>query len=157
MRDEGVYKTPIDKKKKIFTAYSWLTEQISKDLSNKKLINYNSKSLQGKLHKKKDLLSWEMVKKTYLEPKFLSPCHAGGLFGVITSNGKIYPCEILEHKLLGDLRENNMDFMIIWRNKITTDTKKNIIKDKCNCTYECALTIIFLKLEISSKFVIIFF
>ena len=28
-----------------------------------------------------------------------------------------------------------MDFMKIWRNKITTDTKKNIIKGKCNCTY----------------------
>lgn len=140
VRDEGVYKTPLDKKKKIFAAYNWLTEQIAKDLADKKVKNYNSNSLQGKLHEKKDLLSWEMVKKTYLEPKFLSPCHAGGLFGIITSNGKIYPCEILEDKLLGDLRENNMDFMRIWSNKITTDAKKNIIKDKCNCTYECALT-----------------
>ena len=99
-----------------------------------------------------------MVKKTYLEPKFLSPCHAGGLFGIITSNGKIYPCEILEDKLLGDLRENNMDFMRIWSNKITTDAKKNIIKDKCNCTYECALTYNILgNWSVSSKFVIFFF
>ena len=50
MRDEGVYKTPIDKKYlQLIVGHG--TD--SKDLSNKKLINYNSKSLQGKLHKKK--------------------------------------------------------------------------------------------------------
>ena len=90
--------------------------------------------------RKKDLISWEMVKKTYLEPKYLSPCHAGGLFGVITSDGKVFPCEILENKLLGNLRECNMNFMDIWRNKETTEAKKYIIKSKCNCNYECALT-----------------
>ena len=73
-----------------------------------------------------------MVKKMYLEPKFLSPCHAGGLFGIITANGKIYPCEILEGKELGDLRENDMDLMKIWNNQKAKDTKNFILKSKCN-------------------------
>ena len=140
VRDEGIYKTPMNKKKEIFLAYEWLTDQIAKEMTNDKIMNYNDNSLQGKLHRKKDLISWDMVKKTYLEPKFISPCHAGGLFGIITSNGKIFPCEILEDKLLGDLRDNNMDFMKIWKNKTTNEVKRNIIKSKCNCTYECALT-----------------
>ena len=67
----------------------------------------------------------------YLEPKYLSPCHAGGLFGIITANGMIYPCEILENKLLGSLRDNEMQFMKIWKNRTTKDTKKWIIESKC--------------------------
>ena len=102
--------------------------------------NYNSKSLQGKLHSKKDEISWKLVKEMYLKPKYISPCHAGGLFGIISSAGLVYPCEILEDKLLGDLRKNQMDFMKIWRNQATHDVKKFISKSNCNCTYECALT-----------------
>ena len=81
-----------------------------------------------------------MIKKMYLDSKYLSPCHAGSLFGIITANGMVYPCEILENKLLGNLRENNMNFMKIWKNQTTKDTKKFIKQTNCNCTYECALT-----------------
>jgi MoaA/NifB/PqqE/SkfB family radical SAM enzyme len=140
VRDEGVYKIPNEKKKKIFKAYSWLTNNIKKLTNEKKLNNYNLKSLQGKLHNKKDQISWELVKKMYLQPKYISPCHAGGLFGIITANGLVYPCEILEDKLLGNLRDNNMNFMEIWKSSKTKDAKNFIIKSKCNCTYECALT-----------------
>ena len=48
--------------------------------------------------------------------------------------------EILENKLLGDLRKNEMNFMKIWNNKDTAETKDFIKKTNCNCTYECALT-----------------
>ena len=140
VRDEGVYATPTDKQKKILEAYDWLTNEIKNKMKTGKIINYNSNSLQGRLHQKKDIISWEMIKKMYLEPKYISPCHAGSLFGIISSKGKIHPCEILEGKELGDLRENDMDFMKIWNNQKTKDTKKFILKSKCNCTYECALS-----------------
>ena len=140
VRDEGVYKTPAEKREKIFNAYNWLTNQIKEKMKDKKIINYNSQSIQGKLHEKKDIISWKMVKKMYLQPKYLSPCHAGGLFGIITGNGMIYPCEILENKLLGNLRNVDMDFMKIWKNQKTKETKNFIKNTNCNCTYECALT-----------------
>ena len=140
VRDEGVYKTPEEKKKKIFEAYSWLTNEIKIKTKSGKILNYNSKSIQGKLHQKKDLISWEMVKKMYLKPKYISPCHAAGLFGIITANGLVYPCEILENKLMGNLRDIDMQFMKIWKSDKTRETKKYILKNKCNCTYECALT-----------------
>ena len=140
VRDEGVYKTPNEKKEKIFKAYSWLTNKIKEMSKEKKINNYNLKSIQGKLHNKKDEISWEMVKKMYLNPKYISPCHAGSLFGIISSKGLVYPCEILEDKLLGDLRDNDMDFMKIWKNQTTNNTKKFILNSNCNCTYECALT-----------------
>ena len=75
-----------------------------------------------------------------MEPHYISPCHAGSLFGIITANGMVYPCEILEDKFLGDLRGVNMNFKKIWQNHLTSDVKKFIKKTKCNCTYECALT-----------------
>ena len=140
VRDEGVYKTPKEKKEKIFKAYSWLTNKIKELTDQKKINNYNLKSLQGKLHNKKDKISWDLIKKMYLDPKYISPCHAGSLFGIITASGLVYPCEILENKLLGNLRENNMDFMKIWKNQTTKQTKDFILDTKCNCTYECALT-----------------
>ena len=140
VRDEGVYKTPQEKREKIFKAYTWLTNKIQEMTKEKKMNNYNSRSLQGKLHSKKDEISWKLVKEMYLKPKSISPCHAGGLFGIISSAGLVYPCEILEDKLLGDLRKNQMDFMKIWKNQATHEVKKFISKSNCNCTYECALT-----------------
>ena len=38
VRDEGVYKTPNEKKENIFKAYSWLTNKI-KEMSKEKKIN----------------------------------------------------------------------------------------------------------------------
>tara|TARA_B100000965_G_C19566584_1_gene747113 strand:+ start:52 stop:1152 length:1101 start_codon:yes stop_codon:yes gene_type:complete len=140
VRDEGVFKTPQEKREKIFNAYCWLTDKIKEYTKNKKLRNYNLNSIQGKLHSKKDELSWDLTRKMYLEPKYISPCHAGSLFGIITAAGLVYPCEILEDRLLGNLRENKMDFMKIWKNAVTNEAKNFILKSKCNCTYECALT-----------------
>ena len=140
VRDEGVYKTPETKRKKIFEAYCWLTDRIS-ELSDQGLLkNYNKKSLQGRLHNEKDKISWDLVKQMYLEPKYISPCHAGSLFGIISAAGLIYPCEILEGKVLGDLRKNEMNFMKIWNNHETKEVKKFIKDTNCNCTYECALS-----------------
>ncbi len=140
VRDEGVYKTPLEKRKKILDAYNFLTNKIQKYCEEGKMIGYNEKSLQGRLHKRKDFISWKLVKEMYLKPKYISPCHSGSLFGIITAKGDVYPCEILEDKLLGNLRNNNYDFIKIWKNDKTQDVKKFIKKTKCNCTYECALT-----------------
>ena len=140
VRDEGVYKTPQSKREKIYSAYSWLTGKIT-ELTKEGLIkNYNTKSIQGKLHNKKDKISWDLTKKMYLKPKYISPCHAAGLFGIISASGLVYPCEILENRVLGDLRKNDMNFMKIWKSQKTLDTKNFIKKTNCHCTYECALT-----------------
>ena len=140
VRDEGVYKTPEIKKKKIYEAYSWLTNKILQSTKDGIIKNYNTDTLQGRLHNKKDEISWNLSKKMYLEPHYISPCHAGGLFGIITASGLVYPCEILEDKVLGDLKKNDMNFMKIWNNQKTLETKNFIKKTNCHCTYECALT-----------------
>jgi radical SAM protein with 4Fe4S-binding SPASM domain len=140
VRDEGVFTTPIEKKKKILDAYDWITSQIEKMSKNKELSNYNSSSLQGRLHRKKDFISWKIIKETYLRPKYISQCYAGSLFGIIKANGDVFPCEILEDKKIGNLKDYNFDFMKLWNSKKNGETKNFIKKTNCNCTYECALT-----------------
>jgi radical SAM protein with 4Fe4S-binding SPASM domain len=139
VRDEGVYKTPQDKKDRILAAYTWLTDEIKKLKKINKITNYGD-SLQGRIHNKKDDISWEMVKKIYKDNSYISPCHASSLFGVITADGKVYPCEILEDKLIGDLRKNNFNFLEVWNSQENKDVKNFILKTKCKCTYECAMS-----------------
>lgn len=139
VRDEGVYKTAPEKKQKILDAYSWLTNKII-EFQKKKIINNYNNSIQGKIHNRKDKISWEMVKRIYKTNEYISPCHASSLFGVITSDGKVYPCEILEDKLIGNLRDYEMNFINLWNNDNNKDVKKYIKKIKCRCTYECALS-----------------
>ena len=139
VRDEGVYKMPKEKKDAMLSAYTWLTDAIKKLKKSGKIKNYNN-SLQGKIHNKKDEISWEMVKKIYKNNSYLSPCHASSLFGVITADGKVYPCEILEDKLVGDLRENDFDFLKVWNSEKNKDIKNFISKTNCTCTYECAIS-----------------
>ena len=67
-------------------------------------------------------------------------CFAGRLFGIVSANGDVYPCEILEDKKIGNLRENNMNFKEIWNSQRNIQTRKFIKDTKCNCTYECALS-----------------
>ena len=139
VRDEGVYARPKEKVDEILTAYDWLTNKI-KEYQNKKMINNYANSIQGKIHNKKDEISWDLIKKIYKENKFISPCHASSLFGVITADGKVYPCEILEDKLIGDLRNFDMNFMKLWTTQENKDIKKFILDSKCKCTYECAMS-----------------
>ncbi len=140
VRDEGVYKRPKDKIKKILSAYNWLTGKIEEYQENKRIKNYNTKSIQGKIHNKKDKISWQLTKEIYENNKYISPCHASTLFGIITADGKVHPCEILEDKMLGDLRENDMNFMKVWNSQKKQEVKNFILDTKCKCTYECALS-----------------
>ena len=137
VRDEGIYKTPFEDKKKLIEAYKLLTDKIKHDESKNILEGYNTKTLQGRLQNTKNKIMYKNIISTYLEPKFISNCYAGSTFGVINADGSVYPCEILD-KPLGSLRDYDMNFMKLWADTKTLDTKKWIKDTKCNCTYECA-------------------
>lgn len=66
-------------------------------------------------------------------------CMAGRIFNVITENGDVYPCEMLNRKM-GNLREYDMNFRKLWENPAAKDIRRYIDTRKCLCTYECAMT-----------------
>ena len=74
----------------------------------------------------------------YLEPHYISPCHAGGLFGIITASGLVYPCEILDSShMIGNIRDYNLNFKNLWLSNKAKEEVSFIRKTKCFCTHEC--------------------
>jgi MoaA/NifB/PqqE/SkfB family radical SAM enzyme len=137
VRDEGVYNIPLEEKEFILTAYSQLSEQVAKDMKSGKLGGYDTSTLLGRMMNKKNMIVNQIIKETYLEPKYISDCFAGSLFGVIGADGTVFPCEILERPL-GSLREYDYDFLALWNSSKVLETRKWVKDTKCNCTYECA-------------------
>jgi len=137
VRDEGVYKIPIDHKKAILNAYTNLTNRITNDLKSGVLKGWSSATVQGRMMNKKNQLMYSIMDDIYLEPRYVTPCRAGSIFGVIEADGRVRPCEILE-KYMGNLRDYDMDLIRLWRDLASDDLRRWIADSKCNCHYDCA-------------------
>ncbi|MDP3728012.1 MAG: radical SAM protein [bacterium] len=111
-------------------------------------LNYYKKffQLQSK-SRKKGMKSWirdymnklrtGMIIKTVEEKKYILPCTAGTLMAVMYEKGDVYPCELLNHKPLGNVREFEYDFTKLWTSTVTKNSAKWIKDTKCYCTHEC--------------------
>ena len=140
MREEGIIKSiEPEIKTQILQAYKELTDNIRKDTLKKKIDGY--RGMQGALMNAKNMIVNKIIQKTYLQKRFISYCSAGTLFGVIYANGDVYPCEILEDKKLGNVRDFNLNFMALWEDKAAKEFKGWVRDTKCNCTFECAWSI----------------
>ena len=84
----------------------------------------------------------ELVNKTHEENKYITPCYAGNLSGVMYPEGDVYPCEILDktHKI-GNIRDFDLDFRKLWLSQKAKEEVKFIRKTKCFCTHECFNTV----------------
>ena len=87
----------------------------------------------------KNKMVYDKVYKTAKDNEFISNCHAGSLFGVISPSGDVFPCEILDTKY-GNLRDFDYDLPSIWKSQLKQNFCKKIKDEKCFCTYECAWT-----------------
>ena len=88
----------------------------------------------------KNIILNQIIRSTYLKPKYIVPCAAASLFAVIYANGDVYPCEILNNPL-GNLRKYGMDFMRLWDTREVKECRVFIRNTRCNCVYGCAWTI----------------
>jgi len=79
-----------------------------------------------------------LTNKIYEENKYVTPCYAGNLSGVMYPEGDVYPCEILgdEHKI-GNIRDFDLNFKKLWLSHKAKKEVKFIRKSKCYCTHEC--------------------
>ena len=139
VRNEGVFSIKDDLKNKLLLAYKDLTSLITKEIKQKKLRGFSNFSLTGEILNAKNEISFDMVQKSYLKPKFYTQCVAGSIFGVIQSDSNIYPCEILKEPLR-NIKDYNLEFMSLWKNKKSNETRKWIKDTKCNCHWECIYT-----------------
>lgn len=141
MREEGVVSS-IDPaiKKRINKAYIDLTEQIMEDLSNKKSVGYK-KSLIGRILNVKNTILYNMLQNNYTEEKYFSQCPSGSVFIVLYANGEVFPCEVLDSRGLGNIRDYNFDIYKLLDNASSQAARTFIKESKCHCIYECALGI----------------
>lgn len=87
----------------------------------------------------RDIIGRQLTIKIVKEGKFQIPCYAGNLTGVITSNGDVYPCELLNDKI-GNLRENGYNLRELWQSEKARAIRKQIRQTRCFCTHECFIT-----------------
>jgi len=126
-------------RKKIYASYVKLNSLIDSGLGSKKLEGYG-KTFFGKVLNAKNVILHDEVAKTFLTNEYITPCYAGGLFGVVCANGDVYPCEILSLKM-GNLRDYDYDLNKIFDSHAAKTTRKFIRETNCHCTYECAWSI----------------
>ena len=71
------------------------------------------------------------------QKKMAVPCKAGTLMGVMYEKGDVYPCELLNRKPLGNVREYDYNFEKLWTAARTKEASAWIKDTKCYCTHEC--------------------
>jgi len=82
----------------------------------------------------------KLLSKIYSKNKYITPCYAGSLLAIMREDGDIYPCEMLDTKM-GNLKDFDFNLKRLWFSKLAEQTRKKIKKDKCFCTFECAMTL----------------
>jgi len=108
------------------------------DLFYQKKMSGHARFKGNKLATAGRVLLNKLVNKTYEENKYITPCYAGNLSGVMYPEGNVYPCEILDdtHKI-GNIRDFDLDFKKLWLSKKAKEEVNFIRKTKCFCTHEC--------------------
>ncbi len=137
MRDEGIQKISQENRRNIWQGYEKLTALIEADRRGRSGGGYK-KSLLGHFFNAKSLVWYPIQRDIFLEPHYVAPCRAGALFGTIKANGDVFPCEILEDRKLGNLRDYDYDFMGLWDDAAAAKARDFIIDSKCHCSFECA-------------------
>ena len=126
-----------DEKAKIADLYQKIEKQMNIDFDKRIMQGMKNKSLVSILINAKNKMMWKYLLKTYKEEKYISSCPAGSLLAVIYSDGTIAPCELF-NKICGNLKDYNYNLLNCWKDINAQQIRKQILKSKCFCTYECA-------------------
>ena len=139
LREEGVLKH-IPDKSNVLHAYNELVRLIDEKVPGN--IQGGTRSLFRAVQQAKNRIVHRILSSTYCSPRFIVPCNAGSLFGVIFADGRVSPCEPLDASwTLGNLREYEMDFAAIWKSPAAEMIRRKIRSRKCHCTFECAWSV----------------
>lgn len=138
LREEGkIKKIDPEKKEGIYRAYCEVSKLIYRDNMGNGRGRINP---EARLIDAKNSVFNEIVMDTYLKPRFISQCPAGSLFVVISADGHVHPCEILDSPI-GSLRDYDMDLKKLLNTDRAKEVRRSIRSTKCNCVYGCAWTV----------------
>ena len=74
-----------------------------------------------------------------MNKEYLRSCHATQKFATLYDDGTLTPCEVLESRSLGNVRDFDFDFYKM-KKAIALDRiyREEILDTKCNCEWMCA-------------------
>jgi MoaA/NifB/PqqE/SkfB family radical SAM enzyme/glycosyltransferase involved in cell wall biosynthesis len=105
--------------------------------------NENRKTLWNRVVRVLQGLTYQDLADIKLTQKFIRPCYATEKFVTLYDDGEVSPCEVLEEKVkYGNIRDFGYDYYKLQKQpKVQRYYKKEIIGNKCNCEWMCALPI----------------
>lgn len=119
--------------------YRRIKARLEEAFASGKLKYYDNMPLAPFVHAK-ERVSTRTVLRTLDSGEFQVPCYAGALSAVISEEGDVYACEMLDSKI-GNLREAGYDMAKLWSSE-RADSMRDFIRDtKCFCTHECNMSI----------------
>jgi len=142
-KDPGAkYTPPIDPKANEFDVDNYYNfhERLEHDNRSRELTGYYKLPF-GDFINAKRIIRPKLITKMTKERRYVIPCYAGSLGGAMYADGSVLACELLDEKILGNVRDYDYDFKKIWQSQKADEVREWISKTKCYCTYECFLTI----------------
>jgi MoaA/NifB/PqqE/SkfB family radical SAM enzyme/GT2 family glycosyltransferase len=124
----------------VLEAYKQAIERYEWHIRHKALTAFSY--LGGAIVRAKESVQKELIYRVMRFNEFVTPCTAGSLIYVIWEDGRVNACEMLPDtvgNVLGDKPEN--DFRTIVKNQTAQNLRERIVKEKCKCSYECAMTV----------------
>lgn len=119
--------------------YRRIKDKVERAFASGKIRYYDGMPLAQFVHAK-ERLSTRTVLKTIETGEFQVPCYAGALSAVISEEGDVYACEMLDKKI-GNLREHGYDLPRLWETERAGALRDFIRDSKCFCTHECNMSI----------------
>lgn len=119
--------------------YRRLKKKLQNAFASGKLNYYQNMPL-SRFVQAKEQLAHKTVLSTLESGAFQIPCYAGALSAVISEEGDVYACEMLDNKI-GSLREVGYDMAKIWGGERAKSMRSFIKDTRCFCTHECNMSI----------------
>ena len=99
----------------------------------------SKKGLKTSLRDLMNKMRMNIIVRNVEKKEHVLPCQAGKIMGVMYEKGDVYPCELLNEKKIGNVRDFDYNFIKLWTSAKNKDTQKFISNTKCYCTHECFL------------------
>lgn len=87
----------------------------------------------------KDILLRRISLEVFQTKRFMVPCLAGSLAGVIYPGGDLHACELLG-EVIGNLRDSGYDMKALWGGERAEALRQKIDDTRCSCYHQCFLS-----------------